>query len=104
MRTNNETKTLAEFLAERDICRVWWAGHGSPAGVEMVLNEDAADDDYCSEQDLLDLPFVQDGMDIPGEVSTDADGESRWDPVAPREKTLRDFNGNTINRLVVWAE
>ena len=102
--TKTKTVTLQEFLSERAICRVWWAGVADPAGAELVLDLEDDGEDYCDSETMLDLPFVEDALDLDGLVTVDRDGENRWTPNSLADADLRDQNGNTVYNLVVWGE
>jgi hypothetical protein len=100
-----ETVTLSEFLARFAVCRVWYTSFGSPTGAEYIANtDDDAGEDYCDSETLLGLRPVAGALetDATGTVSTDDDGETRWE--CDDTGALRDVNGNTVFRLVVWGE
>lgn len=103
MKTEQTTQTLADFLADHAICRVWMAGQGCPAGRELVLDLEDDGEDYCDSENLLD--FLPHGsQELGGSVTKDADGERRWEPTDLSDVDLRDGRQNSIYKLVVWAE
>lgn len=101
------TLTLESFLAEHAICRVWHAGFDTPTGDELSLNvgDDVSDEDYCDGEQLLSV--LTDWLslelaEVEGTVSRDKDGEYRWEWAGGED--LRNSRGNSIYRLIVWAE
>lgn len=106
MTTTTKELTLADFLAGHSLLRVWYAGFGVPTGRTYELNTDTdCDEDYCDSESLanvLESCGAHDAAaELIGAVTTDDDGETRWEWVRGGEP--RDDRGNSLTKLVVWA-
>lgn len=102
----NATQTLQQFLADHAAIRVWHSGFDAPAGSQTEINTDTeCDEDYCDAESLLSVLTDWLSLDldaVEGESSQDSDGEWRWEWTGGED--LRNCKGNSISKIVVWAE
>ena len=102
------TTTLEQFLSDNAIVGFWYTSVGTPSGTEYQINdeEDTCGEDYLDAQDLLEMAPLADfiARQVEGEVTVDSDGDKRWSPVAWDDDRITDNQGNTVTKIVVWAE
>lgn len=100
------TTTLAEFLSQHPVIRVWYTSTDSPAGRQYEINTEADGEDYCDAEGLhsiiTDYLRIHEDSEISGRVTTDADGEFRW-TWESEDYSFTTLRGNIITQLVVWG-